>query len=170
LNSAITAFEVPTTEDDAFLAACGATVLYRALREDADFRFVTIGPEAPGELPFAAHHGRYEVVHEEGAPDGNEGTTLINPFEVPEDGDERFLEAWGQARQAMAARQGYLGTRLHRSLEPADFRFVDVARWSSPLMFARALQDPSFQEAAARMPFASHPSLYIVVEPGRLAR
>jgi hypothetical protein len=57
----------------------------------------------------------------------------------------------------LAQQQGYHGTRLHRSLTPADFRFVNIARWSSPLMFARALE---FTDAAAAMPFPSHPALY----------
>jgi hypothetical protein len=152
----IAAFEVPPTADEAFLAGHERREggrLFRALREDADFRFVEIA---------RADEGTYEIAHEDGDVDGAGGTTLINPFEVPEGGDERFLGAWRAARDVLAGRQGYLGTRLHRSIGAADFRFVNVARWSSPLMFAGALQDPEFQQAAAQMPFASHPALYIV--------
>jgi hypothetical protein len=35
-----------------------------------------------------------------------------------------------------------------------------TGRWSSPLMFARALERPEFTAAAAAMPFPSHPALY----------
>ena len=124
-------------------------VLYRALRDDVDFRFAAIGEGSA-----------YEVAREDGTPDAAGGVVLINPFEVPEGEDERFLAGWDAARDALARQQGYLGTRLHRSSEPAAFRFVNVARWSSPLMFFRALQRPEFQQAAQAMPFASHPALY----------
>jgi hypothetical protein len=45
----------------------------------------------------------------------------------------------------------------------SDFRFVDLARWSSPLMFARATQRPEFRDAGAHLPYAAHPALYSVV-------
>jgi heme-degrading monooxygenase HmoA len=112
---------------------------------------------------FAAHPSAYEVVHEEGAPDGSEGVTLINPFEVPADEDERFVAGWERARAGLADQRGYLGTRLHRSVGAADFRFVNVARWSSPLMFSRAVQRPEFRDAAAGVPYAAHPALYTAV-------
>jgi heme-degrading monooxygenase HmoA len=83
--------------------------------------------------------------------------TLINPFEVPAGADERFLAGWHGVRDALATQRGYLGSRLHRS-DDADLRFVNVARWSSPLMFARALN-----AVDATTPFTSYPALYLVV-------
>ena len=185
----INAFEVPAEADASFIAGWerardflaanegfGATALHRALRADADFRFVNVAridsprawgdavadPDFPGaELPFASHPGLYEVVHEDATPDGRGGVVLINFFEVPAGEDERFLAAWGHARELLAEQRGYLGTRLHRSLTPADFRFVNVARWSSPLAFSRAIGGPELQPALA-VPFASHPALYQV--------
>lgn len=187
----INAFEVPPEADEPFIAGWerardflaardgfGATALHRALRPDVAFRFVNVArvdspqawkdavsdPAFPGgKLPFKAHPGLYEVVREDGDLDGDGGVILINPFEVPADADERFLGPWEQARDALVQQRGYLGTRLHRSQAPADFRFVNVARWSSPLMFAKALERPEFQQAAAAMPFSSHPALYQVV-------
>lgn len=187
----INAFEVPPEADEPFVAGWerardflatrdgfSGTALHRALRPEADFRFVNVArvdsPEAwreaisdpafpGGEMPFRAHPSLYEVVHEDGAPDGTDGVILINPFEVAADQDERFLSDWEGARGMLAAQPGYMGTRLHRSLGPADFRFVNVARWSSPLAFARALQKREFQDAAAAMPFPSHPALYQVI-------
>jgi heme oxygenase (mycobilin-producing) len=183
--------EVPPGEDDRFLAgwqqahahlagkdAVRAAELHRALRPDVDFRFVGVArvdsPQAgartvadpalaAGGTPFPAHPGLYEVAREEGTPELEGGVFLIEPFELPEHEDERFLAAWDRARDVHARQRGYLGTRLHRSLGPADFRFVEIARWSSPLMVARARQRPEFQQAAQALPFASHPALYQLV-------
>ena len=104
-----------------------AGVLYRALRPDVDFRFVSVA-EGDG----------YEVVREDGAPDTPGGVVLIDPFEVPAGEDAAFLAGWDAARAVLAQRQGYLGARLHRATGPAEFRFVELARWSSPLMVQRA--------------------------------
>ena len=187
----INVFEVPPDADEAFIAGWErardflatqegfvATALHRALRPDVEFRFVNVArvdspevwrraiadPHFPGgRMPFRAHPSLYEVVHEDGTPDGTDGVILINPLEVPAAEDERFLAGWHHARDTLATQPGYLGTRLHHSLAPAHFRFVNIARWSSPLAFSKALQQPEFQEAAAAMPFASHPALYQVV-------
>ena len=109
--------------------ASGRGTLYRALRGDVRFRFVEIGG---GEGP------EYEVIREHGTPDREGGVVRIEPFEVPEEADDAFLAGWDDARGLLGGRQGYLGARLHRSVEPARFRFVDLARWSSPLMVQRA--------------------------------
>jgi heme-degrading monooxygenase HmoA len=189
----ITAFEVPpdADADAAFIAAWeqardlmstrdGATpsALHRALRSDAEFRFVSVTPvdspkawqraigdaESPGGATvFKAHSGLYEVVHEDGLPEGAGGVILVNPFEVAAGDDETFLTGWDGARELLAARRGYLGTRLHRSVAAASFRFVNIARWSSPLAFSKAVQQPDVQRAAAAMAFPSHPALYQVV-------
>ena len=187
----INAFEVPPEAGEPFIAGWerareflaardgfGATALHRALRADAELRFVDVAtvdspdtwqralgdPAFPGWEPaVTAHRALYDVVHEDGEPDGRQGVILINAFEVPEDGDARFLDGWRRTRDALAAQRGYLGTRLHRSVAPADFRFVNVARWSSPLAFSRALAVPEVQEAAAAVGFHSHPALYQVV-------
>src|SRR4051812_40457119 len=154
-------FEVAPEDDEAFVAEwervrLEASVLYRALRADVDFRFVSVAQVGAAEL--ASHPSLYEVVHEEGAPDGSEGVTLVNPFEVPPGDDDRFLVGWERARTALADQRGYLGTRLHRSAGAADFRFVNLARWSSPLMFSRATQRPEFREASAGLAYAGRPA------------
>jgi heme-degrading monooxygenase HmoA len=97
------------------------------------------------------------VIHEDGNPDGEGGAVLIEPFEVAPAEDEEFIAWWNAAREAFAGAQGYLGSRLHRSLDRADFRYVSIVRWSSPLMFARATKPAT--------PFASHPALYQPVTP-----
>jgi heme-degrading monooxygenase HmoA len=160
-------FEVVPASDGAFLADWESergesAVLYRALRRDVDFRFVAVA-RADADAGSSAS-GRYEAVHEEGAPDGSDGVTLINPFEVPEGDDERFVVGWERARAALADQRGYLGTRLHRAVGERDFRFVNLARWSSPLMFARAVKTPEVEAAMAAIDFPSHPALYLPVE------
>jgi heme-degrading monooxygenase HmoA len=172
----INAFEVSPAADEAFLAdwerareslatqgGFGAIALFRALRSDVDLRFVDVARVDAAEERFASHPSLYEVVHEDGTPDREGGVVLINHVEVPAGEDARFMAGWERAREALASERGYLGTRLHRSVGAADFRFVDFARWSSPLMFARALQRPELQEASSAIPYAAHPALYTVI-------
>ena len=90
-----------------------------------------------------------------------EPVVLINAFEVPAGQDEAFLRAWERAREFLAKQDGYVSTRLHRSLSPAaDFRFVNVAVWRSPQAFQAAISQPGFRDAP--VPFPSHASLYEV--------
>jgi heme oxygenase (mycobilin-producing) len=87
---------------------------------------------------------------------------LINAFEVPEGNDEAFLEGWERARAFLATQQGYLSTRLHRSLSAAaHFRFINVAVWQSARAFQAATSQPEF--TSATIPFPFHASLYEVV-------
>lgn len=91
-----------------------------------------------------------------------EPVVLINAFEVPEGEDEAFLQSWERARDFLATQDGYLSTRLHRSLSPtADFRFVNVALWQSGEAFRVATSRPEFRNAPVPFPF--HASLYEVV-------
>jgi hypothetical protein len=171
----IALFEVPPEADERFLEAWDrardgvtASTLHRALREDVAFRFVDVARVDPAdsagrEIAFPSRPALYEVAHEDGAPDGTEGVVLIDAFEVPPAADEPFLAGWTATRELLAAQPGYLGTRLHRSRGPADFRFVNVARWSSPLAFARATGRPDLKAIAETLPFASHPALYLVI-------
>ena len=90
-----------------------------------------------------------------------EPVVLINAFEVPEGADEAFLEAWERARAFLGTQEGYLSTRLHRSLSPsADFRWVNVAVWQSPQAFQAATAQPGFTDAPVPFPF--HAALYEV--------
>jgi heme-degrading monooxygenase HmoA len=160
----IDAYEVPPSADEQFLAWLGATPVHRALRRDVRLRFVTITAEPiEADPPFARHRGVYEVAHEDGDVDGAGGVILVDAFEVEPGDDDRFLAGWHALRDLLAAQQGYLGTRLHRATGDAGYRFVNQARWSSPLMFFRATQLPAFGEAAAGMPFPSHPGLYEIL-------
>jgi heme oxygenase (mycobilin-producing) len=91
-----------------------------------------------------------------------EPVVLINAFEVPAGEDEAFLQSWERARQFLSTQDGYLSTRLYRSLSPqADFRFVNVALWESAQAFQAATSQPEFRNAPVPFPF--HASLYDVV-------
>jgi len=130
--------------------------LHRALRTDVPLRLVGVAA-----ADAAAREHVYEVVREDGEPEGAGGAVLIWPFEVPADDDERFLAAWDRLHELLAPCQGRLGTRLHRSRGPADFRFVEITRWSSPLMYARALRQPEIDDAIAALPSPGRPALYL---------
>jgi hypothetical protein len=156
-TSRITFFRVPPADDDRFVAAWdrardrdAPAALYRALREDVGFRFV--------EVAHAADPPLYEVAHEDGAPDGAEGVIRIEGFEVPPGADERFLAGWRAAHAALAAQPGYQGARLHRAVGEAELRFVEIARWSSPLGFSKAVRGAGPHPVGV----PSHPALYLV--------
>jgi heme-degrading monooxygenase HmoA len=91
-----------------------------------------------------------------------EPVVLINSFEVPEGAEEVFLAGWERQREYLSSQEGYLSTKLHRSVAPdADFRFVNVAHWESGQAFRDATSQPEFRDAP--VPFRFHASLYEVV-------
>lgn len=91
-----------------------------------------------------------------------EPVVLINAFEVSEAEDESFLAGWERQRDFLSTQQGYLSTRLHRSLSPdASFRFVNVALWESAQAFRDATSQPEFRNAP--VPLRFHASLYEVM-------
>ena len=109
---AIELYDVAPGDDEAFLAAWEAEdadgMLLRAVRDDAEVRYVSIGPGSG-----------YELVHEEGDVDAPGGVILIAQS-ATEPG-------------AFAGNRGYLGMRVY-----SGPRAITVARWSSPLMIQRA--------------------------------
>jgi heme-degrading monooxygenase HmoA len=94
-----------------------------------------------------------------------EPLVLINAFEVPREEAEKFIAAWEEARDFLAAQPGYLDTALHQAVTPgADFQFVNVARWRTGEDFSAATQSPGFRESAAGLAgYRAHPALYRVV-------
>jgi hypothetical protein len=107
---AISLYDVAPEDDEDFLAAWEGSegTLLRAIRDDAEVRYVSIGPGSD-----------YALEHEEGDVDGPGGVILIAPSAA--------------APGAFAGHRGYLGMRVYSG--PGD---VTVARWSSPLMIQRA--------------------------------
>ena len=109
---AIEFFEVPPDEDEDFLAAWaaeGGGVLYRAIRDDVRRRFVAV-----------TAGGEYELVREDDGTEVEGGVVLVHESDAPPD--------------MPTGRRGYLGSRLYRGAAG----FVEIARWSSPLMVFRA--------------------------------
>ena len=186
----INAFEVPAHADEQFVAAWsrardllapqpgfGGAILHRALAPDARFRYVNLGHWQtldhfraatetagirPGNFPFRAHPGLYQVASsEQRLSNGNSSSvTLIDLFEVEPDQDEQFIAGWQAAREQLSRRPGYLDTTLHRAVDDdVDFRFVNVAHWASADAFQAAITHPAFR-AAARLPYPASPALY----------
>lgn len=126
----------------------------RALRDDVDHPFVVVGDGDP-----------YEVVRDEGDVDGDGGVLFVNAFEVPPSADTTFLAAWDSVRPILESKHGFLGRRMHRAEGDAAYRFVNLGRWSSPLMYARATEDPVLNAAVEAIAFPSHPALYLQTTP-----
>jgi hypothetical protein len=146
-------FEVPPERDADFLADWrrerDEATLYRAVREDVAVRFVSVGPG-----------GSYALAHEDGDVDGAGGVIVVAPIVAA---DDAFVAGWQRLRELLAARRGYLGTRLYRSA--SDYPCVVVTRWSSPLMVFRATRDPDIRAAADAIGFPPAPALYQRVAP-----
>jgi hypothetical protein len=150
---AIDLFEVPTGGDAGFLAVWAAEatggVLYRALGDDVRFRYVGVDRDAAAG---------YEVVHEDGEPDGAAGTTLIAAFEVEPGDDAAFVAGWRRTRTFLTDKRGFIGGRLCKD-DAAAFRFVEITGWSSPLMVQRATRQPGYEPPS----FRAHTALYLEV-------
>jgi heme-degrading monooxygenase HmoA len=187
----INVFEVPEGVDDEFVAGWqrardflaerdgyAATALHRSVAPQAEFRFVNVAevnsvqawqtavqdPAFPRDLPGTPHPSLYDAVRQDDPGSAEAAVVLINPFEVPDGEDDEYLASWDRARDALRRADGYLGTRLYRSLDlGARFRFINVAPWRSPQDFQAALQRPEFQQAATAMHHRAHPALYEVI-------
>jgi len=120
---------------------------------------VALGEALPA-LPFPAEDGTYALAHADGDLEGAGGAVLVEPFEAD---DDRLAASWEALRALLAARQGYLGARLYRSEGPARYPVVGLVRWSSPLMYARALAQDDVAAARAALPVPGHPALYLRV-------
>jgi hypothetical protein len=55
---------------------------------------------------------------------------LINQFEVPPEGADRFLEVWADDAAFMTRQPGFVSTQLHRGTAGSS-TFVNVAVWAS---------------------------------------
>ena len=72
---------------------------------------------------------------------------LINPFKVSVEQETVFLAAWEKVDQYMKAQQGFLTTKLHRSLDVhpiGTYRFINVAHWESAEAFQAAISHEQF--------------------------
>ena len=168
-------FEVPSADDDEFVAAWQRLtdhllsrgvylepVLHRSVRADARFRFTNVArclspravqesqrePDVPRGLQrYSSHAALYRLEREDrtGAEDPA-AAVVIDPFRVAPEADGVFLSGWDGALGAFREQRGYLATALYRSLSASvDFRFVEVTAWSGADAYEEALQHPGFQ-------------------------
>ena len=57
--------------------------------------------------------------------------TLINIFEVPASDEDEFIAAWEKTRDYLKRFPAHIETALHQSLHDTQFRFVNIAHWTS---------------------------------------
>jgi len=122
-------------------------LVLRALRDDVPvpvwvFSAAAVAPESAA----------YELIAEDGDVDGAGGVRLVELF-----ADTAELTAWAAVHALLGARQGYLGTRVYRG----ETDLVALLRWSSPLMYQRALQQPEIAAAVAALGFERRADLYL---------
>jgi heme oxygenase (mycobilin-producing) len=92
--------------------------------------------------------------------------TLINIFEVPAGDEDEFIAAWEKSRDYLMRLPAHIETALHQSLHDAQFRFVNIAQWTSEDEFTVALSSQGRREAASGLRWPMSPALYQVVRTG----
>jgi heme-degrading monooxygenase HmoA len=92
--------------------------------------------------------------------------TLINLFEVPAGDEDEFIAAWEKTRDYLKTFPAHIETALHQSLHDTQFRFVNIAHWTSEDEFNAAVGSRGFREAASELRWPFHPALYQVVRTG----
>jgi heme-degrading monooxygenase HmoA len=97
---------------------------------------------------------------------GAMSVTLINIFEVPAGDEDEFIAAWEKTRDYLTTFPALIETALHQSLHDTQFRFVNVAHWTSVDEFNAAVGSQGFREAASELRWPFHPALYQVVRTG----
>jgi heme oxygenase (mycobilin-producing) len=96
--------------------------------------------------------------------------TLINPFSVKSEDEEKFMILWRRVDDYLRAQDGFISTKLHKSLDaqtrlpPATFRYINVALWQSVENFEKAVISEKFKECASEIfPYSGGPGLYEVI-------
>jgi heme-degrading monooxygenase HmoA len=169
----ITLFEPPERGADfeaAWRAARSQGLLLRARSEQAEFPYAEVVPDALGPatgLPARGSGGRYEPCVDD-LPEGATGDcVLVNAFEVAEEEANEFVRRWTAVRDTVQPLAGYVGSRLHRAVDPrAPFPFVNVAPWRDVDSFTAAVASTDFLHASREIYHQAHPSLYEVVARG----
>jgi heme-degrading monooxygenase HmoA len=71
--------------------------------------------------------------------------TLINIFEVPAGDEDQFIAAWEKTRDYLKTFPAHIETALHQSLHDTQFRFVNIAHWTSEDEFNAAVGSQGFR-------------------------
>ena len=96
----------------------------------------------------------------------NAEVTVINPIQVPPGREAEALEIWDRYAEVFRQQPGYLGTQLHRSVDPkAKFALVNVAKWQSAEHFLKALNSDAIRSLGQGFPedMPHFPSIYRVI-------
>lgn len=94
---------------------------------------------------------------------GDKNVILINAFGVPQGKEEDFLSLWKKAASLLTDKDGFIESKLHRSLGPdARYRFVNMAKWASPQAFQAAVAQPEFQAMEKQWSYEHERGLYTV--------
>lgn len=92
--------------------------------------------------------------------------TIVNPIEIPAGREEEALEIWDRYADYFKNQPGYVGTRLHRSLDPkAKFHLVNIAEWESMDAFVAALHNEEIKSVGEGFPsdMPHYPAPYEVI-------
>ena len=74
--------------------------------------------------------------------------------------------AWEKTRDYLRTSPAHIETALHQSLHDTQFRFVNIAHWTSEDEFNAAVGSQGFREASAGLRWPFHPALYQVAQTG----
>jgi len=91
---------------------------------------------------------------------------VINPIEVPSGMGAEALAIWDAYADVFRKQPGYIGTQLHRSVDPnAKFLFINVAEWRSAEDFLRALDSDEIKAIGQGFPaeMPHYPSVYEII-------
>jgi heme oxygenase (mycobilin-producing) len=95
----------------------------------------------------------------------DDGFTLINAFEVPENKLDESILVWEQGRDFLQKQPRYVSTALHQSInDDVRFRLINIAKWESVGSFMAATKkmraEPSISNVEGLTPNAA---LYTVI-------
>ncbi|MBC3761820.1 antibiotic biosynthesis monooxygenase family protein [Quadrisphaera oryzae] len=99
----------------------------------------------------------------------NDPLILINPFSIPTDAVDAFVERWEENTHDLRSAPGFGGTVLHRAIDStATFQLVNIAYWDSEEAWRAATGDRrvapvSTPAAASRHHITPYPALYRVI-------
>ena len=91
---------------------------------------------------------------------------VINPIVVPEGKEAKALEIWDSYAVYFRKQPGYIGTKLHKSIDPkAKFHYINVATWKTADDFMKALNSEEIKKIGNGFPkdMPHFPSMYQVI-------
>ena len=97
---------------------------------------------------------------------GEDNVMVINPIEVPPGKEAEALEIWDTYAAYFSKQPGYIGTKLHKSLDPkAKFHYINVAEWKTADDFVKALGNEELKQLGVSFPedMPHYPSMYQIV-------